>query len=59
MAPTWPGARGINLYHCEDEGRSFFVEVGIDDGQGQAVVLRSFESSGLLEDCAHRVRLPE
>lgn len=50
---------GVNLYHCKDEGRGFFVEVGIDDGQGQAVVLRSFVSSGPLEDYIHGVQLPE
>jgi hypothetical protein len=33
--------------------------VGIDDGRGQAVVLRSFVSSVPLEDYAHGVRLPE
>jgi hypothetical protein len=48
----------VNLYHCADEGRGFFVEVGVDDGRGQAVVLRSFVSSGPLEDYAHGVRLP-
>lgn len=21
---------GVNLYHCADEGRGFFVEVGVD-----------------------------
>jgi hypothetical protein len=49
---------GINLYHCADEGRGFFVEVGVDDGRGQAVVLRSFNSSVPLEDYAHGVQLP-
>jgi hypothetical protein len=36
----------------------FFVEVGIDDGRGQAVVLRSFSDSEALADYAHGVRLP-
>jgi hypothetical protein len=49
---------GINLYHCADEGRGFFVEVGVDDGQEQAVVLRCFVSSVPLEDYAHGVQLP-
>jgi hypothetical protein len=53
------GERGVNLYHCEDEGRGFFVEVSIDDEQKQAVVLRSFVSSGPLEEYAPGVRLPE
>jgi len=58
LAQRWDDESGVNLYHCEDEGRGFFVEVGIDDGRGQAVVLRSFVSSQPLEDYAHRVRLP-
>jgi hypothetical protein len=49
---------GISLYHCEDEGRGFFVEVGIDDGRGQAVVVRSFVSSGPLEEYTQGVQLP-
>jgi hypothetical protein len=49
----------INLYHCASDGRGFFVEVGIDDGRGQAVVLRSFSNSEALEDYAHGVRLPD
>jgi hypothetical protein len=58
LAQRWDDESGVNLYHCEDEGRGFFVEVGIDDGRGQAVVLRSFTSSVPLEDYAHGVRLP-
>ena len=26
-------AEGVNLYHYADEGRGFFVEVGVDYGQ--------------------------
>jgi hypothetical protein len=59
LAQRWDGEHGINLYHCEDEGRGFFVEVGFDDERGQAVVLRSFISSGPLEDYADRMQLPE
>jgi hypothetical protein len=59
LAQRWEDDGGVNLYHCADEGRGFFVEVGIDDGRGQAVVLRSFVSSELLEDYAHGVQLPE
>ncbi|RZK45011.1 MAG: hypothetical protein EOO61_01705 [Hymenobacter sp.] len=58
LAQRWDGESGVNLYHYADEGRGFFVEVGIDDGRGQAVVLRSFSSSGPLQDYAHVVRLP-
>ncbi|TVT40639.1 hypothetical protein FNT36_14315 [Hymenobacter setariae] len=59
LAQRWDDESGVNLYHCEDEGRGFFVEVGLDDGRGQAVVLRSFVSSGPLEDYASYVQLPE
>ncbi len=50
---------GVNLYHCADKGRGFFVEVGVDDGRGQAVVLRSFVSAEPLEDYSYHVRLPK
>jgi hypothetical protein len=59
LAQRWDDESGVNLYHCEDDGRGFFVEVGIDDGRGQAVVLRSFVNSGPLEDYSHYVRLPQ
>ena len=58
LAQRWDDESAVNLYHCADEGRGFFVEVGIDDGWGQAVVLRSFVSSVPLGDYAHDVRLP-
>jgi hypothetical protein len=50
---------GVNLYHVADEGRCFFVEVGVDDGQEEPVVLRIFVSSVLLEDYSYWVKLPE
>lgn len=59
LAQRWDDERGVNLYHCTDDGRGFFVEVSLDDSQGQAVVLRSFISSEPLADYAHGVRLPE
>lgn len=59
LAQRWDDESGVNLYHCADDGRGFFVEVGIDDGRGQAVVLRSFVSSEPLEDYAQSMRLPE
>jgi hypothetical protein len=59
LAQRWDDESGVNLYHCAGDSRGFFVEVGIDDGRGQAVVLRSFVSSEPLEDYAQRVRLPE
>jgi hypothetical protein len=50
---------GVNLYYCADEGRGFFVEVGVDYGQEQPIVLRSFVSAVPLEDYTHGVQLPE
>lgn len=58
LAQRWDDESAVNLYHCAGDGRGFFVEVGIDDGRGQAVVLRSFSSSVPLEDYAHEVQLP-
>jgi hypothetical protein len=58
LANRWEQESGVNLYHCAGDGRGFFVEVGIDDGRGQAIVLRSFIDSEPLEDYAHRVQLP-
>lgn len=59
LAQRWDEDGGVNLYHCADEGRGFFVEVGVDDGRGQAVVLKSFVSNGPLEDYSYGVKLPE
>lgn len=58
LANRWEQEGGVNLYHCAGDSRGFFVEVGIDDGRGQAVVLRSFIDSQVLADYAQRVRLP-
>lgn len=49
----------VNLYHCADEGCGFFVEVDVDYGQEQPVVLRSFVTSVPLEDYSYGVQLPE
>jgi hypothetical protein len=57
LAQRWDEDGGVNLYHCADEGRGFFVEVGVDDGQGRAVMLRSFVSSVPLEDYSHYIKL--
>lgn len=57
LAQRWDDESAVNLYHCADKGRGFFVEVGIDDGRGRAVVLRSFSDSEALADYAHGVRL--
>jgi hypothetical protein len=60
LAQRWEADdEGVNLYHVADEGRGFFVEVGVDEGQEQPVVLRSFVSSVPLEDYSHYVQLPE
>jgi hypothetical protein len=43
LAQRWETDEGgVNLYHCADQGRGLVVEVGVEDGQGRAVVLRSF-----------------
>jgi hypothetical protein len=55
----WENKGGVNLYYLPDEGRGFFTEVGMDDGRGQAVVLRSFSGSGLLEDYACYTQLSD
>ena len=60
LAQRWEADdEGVNLYHCAEEGRGFFVEVGVAEDGGQAIVLRSFVSSVPLEDYSHYVRLPE
>lgn len=59
LAQRWEDEGSVDMYHGADEGRGFFVEVGIDDSRGQAVVLHSFVSSVPLEDYAHGVQLPE
>ena len=46
LAHRWDDESAVNLYHCAGDGRGFFVEVGINDGRGQAVVMRSFVDSG-------------
>jgi len=58
LAQRWEAEGGVNLYHLPDEDLGFFAEVGIDDGRGRALVLRSFSDSEALEDYAHGVRLP-
>ncbi len=42
---------GGNLFHCADEGRGFIIEVGVDYGKEQPVVLRSFVHS-VPPDCS-------
>lgn len=59
LAQRWEAEGGVNLYHVSDGNRGFFVEVGIDEEADSLVVLRSFHSSGPLEDYAHYVHLPE
>ena len=31
LAQRWEADNGVN-HHCADEGRGFFVEVGVDEG---------------------------
>jgi hypothetical protein len=59
LAQRWGEDGGVNRYQVADEGRGFFVEVGVDYGQEQPIVLRSFVSSVPLEDYSHYARLPE
>lgn len=59
LANRWEDDGGVNLYHCAGDGRGFFVELGVDDGRGQAVVLRSFSNSGPLADYAQGMQMPE
>lgn len=59
LARRWEDDGGVNLYHCADAGRGFFVEVGVDDGVAQAVVLRSFTCAEFLADYAAYVQLPK
>lgn len=58
LAQRWEQQGGVNLYHCADEGRGFFVEVGYDEATLETQVLRSFSSSVPLQDYTHRVQLP-
>jgi hypothetical protein len=60
LAQRWEADdEGVNLYHIAGDGRGFFAEVGVDYGQEQPVVLRSFVSSVPLEDYSYWIRLPE
>ncbi|MGI4862591.1 MAG: hypothetical protein ACRYFZ_01620 [Janthinobacterium lividum] len=60
LAQRWEEATGgVNLYHLLDEGRGFFVEVGIDETQDCFVVLHSFSSSEALAEYTQGVRLPD
>jgi hypothetical protein len=33
LAQSWEDEAGVNPYYLPDEGRGFFVEVGVDDSQ--------------------------
>lgn len=57
LAQRWE-KMAVNLYHCTDEERGFFMKVGLDEGREQAVLLRSFVSAVPLQDYSHYVRLP-
>lgn len=57
LANRWEQEGGVNLYHLADEGRGFFVEVGIDEEQ-RPVLLRSFVSAEPLADFVLGVTLP-
>jgi hypothetical protein len=59
LTQRWDEDGNIKLYHVADEGRGFFVEVGLNEEHNRPVVLRSYVSSVPLEDYSHNVRLPE
>lgn len=59
LAQRWDEEGGVNLYHCADEGRGFFAEIGVDETDECYVVLCSFVGAGPLADYAHGVRLPD
>ncbi|TDN39264.1 hypothetical protein E4631_15670 [Hymenobacter sp. UV11] len=59
LAQRWETEGGVNLYHLPNEGRGLFVEVGYEEYEQRAVVLRSFSSSVPLEDYGHGVQLPK
>ena len=59
LAQRWSEAGGINLYHCADGGRGYFVEVGHNDGKGFATLLRSFVTTDLLEAYSQEMLLPQ
>ena len=59
LAERWSRHSLISLYHVANAGCGFFVEVGVNEKQGRIVVLHSFRTTGPLENCAQRVRLPE
>jgi hypothetical protein len=48
-----------NLYYVPDGLYGFFAEIGFDERQECLMVLRSLNSSVLLEEYAQGVRLPE
>ena len=60
LAHRWgENKRVLNLYYLPSRGPGFFSEIGFNDSQDCLVVLRSFVSSGPLEDYAQGVRLPD
>jgi hypothetical protein len=59
LAQRWDEEIGVvNLYHCADEGRGFFVEVGLEEDQDCFVIVRSFTGAAPLEEYTRRVQLP-
>ena len=58
LANRLEGSTGINLYHCPDEGRGFFVELGLSAEVDSPFVVRSFISIEPLGDYTRSVELP-
>ena len=59
LAERWSDKGGVNLYHCADGGRGFFIEVSRNDGKGFATLLRSFVTTELLEAYSQDMLLPQ
>jgi hypothetical protein len=59
LANRWQEEDKFMLYYLPDGPRGFFIEIGYDAHDGQAMVLRSFTSAVLLGDYTQRIMLPE
>jgi hypothetical protein len=58
LANRLEGTTGINLYHCSDAGRGFFVALGLSTKVDLPFVVRSFVSSESLSAYTLSIELP-
>jgi hypothetical protein len=58
LATRLEGTTGINLYHCSDAGRGFFVELGLSTEVDSPFVVRSFVNSEPLNAYTPSIELP-